>query len=59
MNPLIQNYSRESLQITEWTTNTWVFWRLRKRFPNFYIKWIQIDIKSGLQEGYLSIPQHD
>ena len=32
----------ETLQTTEWTTNSWKFWCLCKRFPNFYIKWIQI-----------------
>ena len=34
-------------------------WCLCKRFDNFYIKWIQIYRKTGLQGGYLSIPQHD
>ena len=39
-----------------WVTNSWGFWYLCKSFPNFYIKWIQIYRKTGLQEGYLSIP---
>ena len=32
----------KTLQTTEWTTNSWEFWCLCKRFTNFYIKWIQI-----------------
>ena len=58
MNPLIQNYSRENTS-NYWVDDySWEFWYLCKRFPNFYIKWIQIYRKTGLQEGYLPIPQY-
>ena len=32
----------KTLQTTEWMTSSGEFWHLCKRFPNLYIKWIQI-----------------
>ena len=42
-------------QTTDSATNSWEIWCFCKRFPNFYIKWIQIYRETELQEGYLWI----
>ena len=52
----LKTVAGKTLQTNESTTNSWEFWCLCKRFPNFYIKWIQIYRKIRLQEDYFQYP---
>ena len=51
-----KNVLGKSLQTTEWTTNSYKFWCLCKRFPKFYIKWIKVSGKTRFRSVIYRYP---